>query len=348
MATNGSIDSGGYQGRCLRFEWGTNSTNATTNTRNIWYKITAIGGTSSYYYHHNDYVNINGTRVYTGSDSHQVYTNDVLESGNMDIDQDDYSTLTVEMHGGIYQRTDNIDTDHSWNLDEIPRYAEIENFSVQSIGLNSVTLYYKVSRNANIYCKVDGGSYGSPKVQNTTSGTFTITGLTPNTQHSFKILARATVSGLDRESSTKYATTLDIGRISNVANIEHGDSLILATTNPSGKALNLVMKIGNTQIFSKSVMTGNNIINFTDEELDNIYKLYGSNNQLSATLILTTDNNSNYNDNKTITITLTGNQKTGHIKNTSWKKTQRWLKVNGTWKKVVRWIKINGQWKRCI
>lgn len=80
MATSGSVDSGGYQGRVLRVAWGTNSTSAEDNTRSIWYTVTAVGGSSSIYYHHNDYVNINGTRVYTGSSSHAVTTGDVLAS----------------------------------------------------------------------------------------------------------------------------------------------------------------------------------------------------------------------------------------------------------------------------
>ena len=42
MATSGSVDSGGYQGRVLRFEWGTNSISAERNVRNIWYKVTAV------------------------------------------------------------------------------------------------------------------------------------------------------------------------------------------------------------------------------------------------------------------------------------------------------------------
>lgn len=56
MATSGSVDSGGYQGRVLRFEWGTNSISAEKNIRNIWYKVTAVGGSSSIYYHHNETV----------------------------------------------------------------------------------------------------------------------------------------------------------------------------------------------------------------------------------------------------------------------------------------------------
>lgn len=48
------------------------------------------------------------------------------------------------------------------------------------------------------------------------------------------------------------------------------------------------MKIGTTQILSKTVSTGTNTITFNDTQLDNIYKLYGSDNAIAGTFILTT------------------------------------------------------------
>lgn len=61
------------------------------------------------------------------------------------------------------------------------------------------------------------------------------------------------------------------------------------------------MKIGNTQILSKNIQTGTNIINFTDTQLDAIYKLYNNNNSLTVTFILMTGK---YTNSKTCTITL--------------------------------------------
>jgi len=72
MAVNGSVNSGGAQGRALQFAWETQSTSADNNTRTIYYEVRAIGGSSSQIYHHNDYVDVNGTRVYTGPSSHSV------------------------------------------------------------------------------------------------------------------------------------------------------------------------------------------------------------------------------------------------------------------------------------
>lgn len=107
------------------------------------------------------------------------------------------------------------------------------------------------------------------------------------------------------------------------------------------------MKIGNTEILTKTVAAGTNTIAFSDTELDNIYKLYGSSKTLTAAFILTTAGT--YTDSKTCTITLTGNQKTGWVKvDDVWKRCKKWVNVNGTWKRCVRWIKVDGSWKRCI
>ena len=135
--------------------------------------------------------------------------------------------------------------------------------------------------------------------------------------------------------------------ITSLPNFEHGSNASVTIDNPSGSALTLVMKIGNTQIFSKSVSTGANTISFTDAQLDTIYKLYGSSSFLTATFTVTTS--AGYSSSKTCTITLKGNQKT--IRNNvsgSWRRGKLWTNVNGTWRRAVLWTNVNGTWKRGI
>lgn len=235
----------------------------------------------------------------------------------------------------------------SQKLTTIPRYSEINSVSVQSTGLTTAVIQYSVSRSANIYCSVDGGAYGNPRVSNTTSGTFTITGLSPNVQHSFKILARAVDSGLDRESGTFYGNTKDIARISNLANFEHGSNLTVGITNPASiSGLSLVMKVGDVQILSRTVIVGNNTISFSDAELDNIYKKYGSSSSLTATFVLT---GSGYTNTKSCTIALKGNQKTIKMNvSSSWKRGKLWLNISSTWRRAIVWQNVSGTWRRGI
>lgn len=356
MATSGSVNSGGYQGRVLKFEWNTKSTSADNNTRTISYSITAVGGSSSIYYHHNETIDINGSRVYTGSDSHGVTTGDVLKSGTITIDQDNTTTLTVEMHGGIYERSDNINTTKSWSLDEIPRYANLTKLVVKSRTINSITLEYATDKPATLYCSLDNFitalNNGNPFATNVTSGTITIyysnrgnsVKLTPATKYTIGVICRSVSSGLDTFKSVE-GTTYDIGKISSVGNFNHGSSASVVVTNPSGATLSLAMKIGSTSILTKTVSAGTNTISFTDAQLDSIYKLYGSSNTLTATFTLTTA--SSYTNSKTCTITLKGNQKTAYIGASGKKRAKVYVGVNGTVKRAVVWVGNNGR-KRCI
>lgn len=316
MAVNGSIDSGGYQGRVLRFEWSTVSTNAETNVRVIHYKITAIGGSSSIYYHHNDYVNINGVRVYTGSDSHGVKTGTVLAEDDFSINQNNTIQLIVNMHGGIYYRTDNINTDKTWTLDEIPRYSDITSLSIKSRTINSITISYVVSRSASIYCSIDGGTTwlnnGNPFKTNTTNGEITIyykdkastSRLEPNTSYTITILSRATVSGLDRTSSVS-TTTYDIAKLVSVPNINIGDSQNLTWTNPSGATTSLKLcKTDNSTIIDYGTVTGTS--KTVTPTANTIYALTPNSNTYTARYIITTTANStNYTNYKDFTFTVT-------------------------------------------
>lgn len=107
------------------------------------------------------------------------------------------------------------------------------------------------------------------------------------------------------------------------------------------------MKIANTQILTRTVSEGTNVIAFSDTELDDIYKQYCSSNSVTATFILTTANT--YTSTNEGTITMTGNQKTIYKKISDlWHRGKIYVNVNGTWHKGVVWKKINGVWRRCI
>lgn len=66
-------------------------------------------------------------------------------------------------------------------------------------------------------------------------------------------------------------------------------------------SLGLAIKIAGVQILSRTVKTGSNTVSFTDTELDNIYKKYGTLSSLIATFIVS---GSGYSNSKTCTIML--------------------------------------------
>lgn len=191
----------------------------------------------------------------------------------------------------------NITISKEFKLTDIPRYANFTEHYANNVGLNIIT----VNWNADAACDYVQYSLNGGAWVNTSGLSYTIGGLEPNTKYSIKTKIRRTDSQLWTESEILYVTTKDIAKMT-ISNFEHGSSANIAITNTSGSSLNLVMKIGNTQIFSRSINTGTNTINFSDTELDSIYKLYSGGNTLTATFILTTANK--YTNTKTCTITL--------------------------------------------
>lgn len=347
MATSGYVDSDAYDGRFVRFEW-------RLDGDTINYSFSAVGGRSTYYTHHNERFWINDTLVYEGPTSIDRAEGEIY-SGS--IAATDY--LLMEMYGGIYTYSGTIDTIADWNVDI---YAHLTSLTVQSKTVNSATFAFTTDKAADLYVKnlTDSTNWlnnGSPFVTNQTSGTFTVyyadrantTRLTPNKYYQFEILCRAHGTVLDT-SATRELTTYQIAQVSTANNFNHGDNDTITITNPSGATMGLTMKIGNTQILTKTPSTGSNTISFTQEQLDNMYKLYGTNSSLTVTYIVSiTTNSQTYTHTKTCTITLKGNQKTIRTKvSGAWKRGNIWTKVSGTWRRAVIWTKVNGTWQRGI
>ena len=228
-----------------------------------------------------------------------------------------------------------------------PQYARITSFSVSNIsggdGLTKVKFSWTVDTTCDYaWYSTDGGNtWNNLPVNNIVSG------LSPNTSYNFRLRLRRSDNWLTTDSSIVTKSTYDIAKISSLANFEHGSNPTVGITNPANiSSLSLVMKVGDTQILSRTVIAGNNTITFSDTELNNLYKKYGSSSSLTATFVLF---GSGYTNTKTCTITLKGNQKTmkTNVSNV-WKRGKLWTNVNGTWKRGVLWTNVNGTWKRGI
>lgn len=299
MATSGSVDSGGYQGRVLRFAWSTSSTSG--NTRTISYSITAVGGSSSYYYHHDNIVSINGTTVYEGGTSDYVQTGTILASGTFSINQNQVNTLTVDMHGGIYVFSDNIDTTQTWTLDSLITAPTITYFNVASKTVNSITCGFNCSPADTYYYKLSTeqnwtrGSSGA-----ITLGSFTISNLTPNTSYTIDFIARRWIN----ESADTYVDstasipgkTYQIATFTSVPNVNIGSSQTITWSNPSGASLSLALcKTGATSVTTSTTIYNAGTVTGTSKtyraDTSTIYALAGINNSYRARWILTTTQN---------------------------------------------------------
>ena len=299
-------------------------------------------------------------KTYTGNIMNYDGSSTVtITSGSLDIGHNSDGSQAITFEFSVW---DNVSASYlpgsasgngNLTLTKIPRYLNITTWQVQSTGLNSITCKWAtdVARDWTWY-SLNGGAWtnaGDTVASNQKSGTFTINNLNPNTKYTIKVRLRRTDSQLTTDSSAINGTTKDIAKISSASNFNHGDSASVTITNPASATANLVMKIGSTQILSKNLSTGANTISFTDAQLDNIYKKYGSNNSVTVSYTLTTNSNSSWTSTKSVTCTLKGNQKVINNKiSGSWKRAKLWIKVSGTWRRAVIWIKINGTWRRAI
>lgn len=348
MASSGNAYTNYVGNLRLRFSWQISGTS-------INWSLVAEKGDSNYRTMYNYEVIANGRTIGYSDDEQSIYDGTVIDSGSLELTD----SLNVSISAGIGQYSVNAEGSGSWSVDA---YAHLTKLEVKSKTVNSITLSYTTDRAAWLFVKLNDGEWlnnGDPFASNTTSGEFTIyyknrantQRLDPNTSYKITVLCRAINrdSGIDTSQDIR-TSTYQIATISSANNFNHGDNDSITIANPSGAGMSLTMKIGNTTILTKTPTTGVNTITFTQEQLDNIYKLYGTANSLTVTYIVSiTVNSTTYTNSRTCTITLTGNQKTAKTNvNGTWKRGAMWTNVNGTWRRAVMWTNVNGTWKRCI
>lgn len=130
MASSGAFNTGGYQGRCLRFEWWENAQSIEGNYTDIGYRLIGYGdATSTWYMAGNFKLVVNGSNVYETAESNRIklYNGTVLKTGTMRIyhNADGSKSFSASATGGIYTYARNVSGSGSWALDAIPRAATI-------------------------------------------------------------------------------------------------------------------------------------------------------------------------------------------------------------------------------
>ena len=222
----------------------------------------------------------------------------------------------------------------------------IPTLSVSSKTVNSITVTSScnvtVSSTRYILRHYDG-SWGAWQ----TSPTFT--GLSPNSTYVIQVEKKATDSG-EAGYTEIIVTTHDIAKINYYGNIYLGDTLTITYSNPSGAPIEAgVYDIYGQNAFAayRKVSGNSYTFNFTDTELDALYKAMGKNNTLSVSVYLNTNNNQ-YRDFRDISVILNGNQKTAHIgKSGEIKRGKVFIDRKGI-KRGVLWRGVNGTARRCI
>lgn len=348
MATSGSINTGSVGSFYFTFEWYRTGYNSSANEHYIHYTLTAHNTPGSYRTVYLKDLWILGVQRFHDESGVAYYDGNIVTSGDLTIPGSTSAGdgwFNVYFGAGVGTSSEiNCSLEGSWDLDRIPRYANFTSHYVESTGLNSIRVHWSADANVDwLQYSLNGGSW-----VNTSGSTYTISGLIPNTQYNIRTRIRRTDSQLWTESGYIYGTTKDIAKVTSAPNINLGDDATINITNPSGASIMYYVETLNpTQnVLKRDAIQGNNIIKFTDEELDEIYKKMGTTNSTVLRFGVVTNNSYwNWLDR---TCTLTGNQKTAHLFANEWKRAKVWIKKNKIWKRAILWTYESTGWKRGI
>ena len=128
MASSGSFNTSGYQGRYLTFAWSVSSQNVANNSTTISWTLKGAGNAQSSWYRAGNFkVVINGSTVYSSATRIQLYNGTLVASGNytMTHDTNGNKTFSASAEAGIYTVAVNCTGSGSFTLPQIARAAQI-------------------------------------------------------------------------------------------------------------------------------------------------------------------------------------------------------------------------------
>ncbi|MBR6624569.1 MAG: hypothetical protein IKK91_11855 [Ruminococcus sp.] len=128
MASSGSFNTTGYQGRYLTFAWSVSSQSVANNTTTIAWTLKGAGTAQSSWYRSGNFkVVINGSTVYSSSTRIQLYDGTLVASGNFTMTHDTAGnkTFSASAEAGIYTVAVNCSGSGSFTLPQIARAAKI-------------------------------------------------------------------------------------------------------------------------------------------------------------------------------------------------------------------------------
>ena len=167
MASSGSFNTTGYQGRYLTFEWYIQSQDIASNSTVIAWTLKGAGNAeSSYYYTQNIRVTINGEVVYNKPKSEGqvvLYNGTVVATGTYSFthDAEGKRSFSAYAEAGICVWEVNCTGSGSFDLTQIPRVS-VPTLSASSVNFGSnITIYTNRKSSSfthHLYYSVNGGA----------------------------------------------------------------------------------------------------------------------------------------------------------------------------------------------
>lgn len=311
MATSGSFDTGGYNGKHLTFSWyRSNSPNGADNYSDITWTLKGAGG-SGYHMAGNFTVVIDGETVYSSATRIKLYNGTTVASGTKRIWHDNAGNrqFSASVSASIYTYAVDKSGSGSWWLDNIPRYLNSINIYNNGTALNSVSIKWTCDpRRDWTQYSLNGGGWtdaGDNVAGDGKSGTFTIGGLQPNTTYNVRVRLRRADSGLWSESGTLSIATKNIATITNPNNnfsLNNESSLRVDCNNPSGNDIAYFLDCPSGTRRLTSSKTKNTSYTWTKAQILSMLQYSKNSNSVSVKVGIITYGNSEYYNEKVGTL----------------------------------------------
>ena len=247
MASTFELSSQYYGTRHLRLAC-SQTTDIATNTSTIAWTLYSEGGSSDYYTTGPTTVKINGTTVYYKD---VVYYNEGIfpakkgsVSGTTTVqhDNDGTKSITVSITTAIYYSSTETKSG-TWTLDSIPRYATLST-SVSSRTETAVTMSWTADATCDrlYYSTNNGSTFTQVNIADSTSGTYTITGLSAGTRYYIKTKVRRKDSQLETISTAVETTTYMFPYATTMPDFTIGNEVQITIYNPLGRSCSVKLQ----------------------------------------------------------------------------------------------------------
>jgi hypothetical protein len=251
-----------YDGRYLGLTCIQTKNGGVENTSTIEWTLYSIGGSVDYSTGPTKVV-INGKTVYSQDrvswESQKFPAVKGTKQGTLVVNHnnDGKKTINVSLSTAIYYR-DVKEATATWTLDTIERYPTVKN-SVVSTTETTATVNWESDLDVDaIYYSTDGGTtWSSAITASGKKGSYTISGLSANTDFKIATKARSKDSGLTGNSTAVSATTYNYPYCSETSSFMIGQTVLFRFYNPLKRTFNFSFLVDGATLFTFTVEGGN-------------------------------------------------------------------------------------------